>query len=203
MPVARFQFRYDPRSTAAVKAALDGVKFGVTNRVVKAAVAKQSRIAAKEAKQDAPRGPSGNLKRSIGVKFRSYKAAQVWVFAVGPRTHFEDVHPAVGPNGQIVYRKTVATKIAHLAEGGRRGVGVVKAKWLAFVTVRGNARAKRARKPDRVVYAKKVRAAHAFRFVERAYQRLVTRTGQIETDIVAGIKREAAKYAAKGKSIYA
>ena len=54
MPVG-ISITVDPRSVAAVKAALEGVKQGVQNRVVKAALAKQARKSARVVKDTAPR----------------------------------------------------------------------------------------------------------------------------------------------------
>jgi hypothetical protein len=177
-----FALKIDLRGDREVKAALDGVKEGVKNRVVKAAAAKQARKAARSAKQLAPRGPSGRLKASEGTKFKSYRDRAVWVYVVGARFGFAKV-----VNG----RKYDPVYYAHLVEGGRRNtVRPKKGKALKLHSLGGLVRGKASPYPGS-------------RFMERSWRSLSgSGLSEMKADILAGVAREAAKYASKGKTIY-
>lgn len=184
-----FTAKFDPRSVAAVQRALEGVKQGVANRVIKGAVAKQARLVARQAKAAAPRGPTGLVKRSIGSVYKVYKQKQVWVFVIGPRTRFT----AVSPTGE----KVSAVRVAHLAERGRARVSA-SAKLLRIPLLKGA----RKKSVKGFAFVKSVRPAAGTHFIEKAWHSLQGRKQQLSDDILKGIMREAAKYAAKGKSIY-
>jgi hypothetical protein len=183
----RFRVLIDPTSSAAVRAALDGVKRGVVNRVVKAAVARQARAASRIAKASAPRGPSGAFRRSLGMKFKSYRKAAVWVYLVGARFDVTGTDPNTG-------RRTVPAFYAHLAERGRRAVAAKKKTLLRFFPAG-------AKGP---VYSRAVRPARGTPAITRAWRsvRSGAAAAEIERDVLAGLKRIAAAYAARGKSIY-
>lgn len=199
----QLRFTLDLNSSAAVKAALDGVKRGVQNKVIKAAVQKQARAAAKVAKEHTPRGASGALKKSIGFIYRSYQSRTVWVFVIGSRKDgFDDWQPTVGKTGQVEYRRHVPHKIAHLAEYGRQALVPTAAKILSFVSLKGNRWQKRKRKEGPVVYTPRVKESRQSFFMRRGYTYLLGKKSAIMADIVAGIYAEARKYQAKGKSIY-
>lgn len=178
-----------------VAAALEGVKFGVANRVVKGAVAKVARRAAKDAKTKAPRGATGLVSKSIGTRYKSYRNSGVWVYAIGPRVGFR----TVGPGG----RPEVATKVAHFAERGRRAVSPKPGKTLAFYTLKGRAGGKGKRKVGSLIVTRKsVRPALGSFFMAAAWREVVVSKVALEREILAGVEREAMKYSAIGKSIY-
>lgn len=184
MASATFTARLDPREVRAITAALAGVKAGVANRVVKAAVAKVARGAAKQAKKLAPVGDSGLLRKSIGVKFLARKRAGTWEYRVGPRRGFARKGGGRGRD---------PVRYAHLAEFGRKAVAPKKKKALAIRPPAGG-----------VVVRRKAGAAAGRPFITPTWRDVQTRgTARIAADVRAGVAREAAKYKARGKSIYA
>lgn len=196
------QLHVDLTTSRAVQAAIDGVIEGVKNRVIKAAIGKAARIGAKVAKAGAPRGFTGLLKASEGTKYKSYRGGLVWMYAVGARMDgFDGMTP--GPRGM---RKHRPFKIAHFAESGRKAVQAKPGRFLAFYTLKGRftkaGKMVRKRKVDRLIFAEQVGPAAGFHFMQHAWNAVKAQEPQIEADILAGIYREAAKYAARGKSIY-
>ena len=123
------------------------------------------------------------LKRSIGIKYRAYRRTGGFVFAVGARMS------VVGVDADGL--KAWPFKYAHLVEGGRKAVRPKKKKVMGRNVAGG------------FVFIGKVGAAVPVkRFIRPAYERIVTLSGSfLRSEVSAGIAREAAKYAAKGKSI--
>jgi HK97 gp10 family phage protein len=72
-------------------AELDNVDRKVRRHALKTGVTKASRIVAKAAKQTAPVGETGQLKRSIGQKVKVYSGRGVIVGIIGPRKGFRIV----------------------------------------------------------------------------------------------------------------
>jgi len=191
----QMKFRVDPKLTAKSIAALEAVKYGVRNRILKAALAKPARKAAKEERAHAPRGPTGVLKKSMGTRYKSYQQHTVWVYAAGPRAGFEATNPATG--GRVV-----PTYYSHLAEGGRKANDALLAPYMRFALFKGHSMQKRGRKFSHWVYATHVRRAVGFYFAATAARSVVTGGKAVERDILIGIYNEAAKARVKGGSIF-
>lgn len=188
-----FSVKVDVNGVKAVERAFEGIKEGVRNRVLKASIGKVARRAARVAKQRAPRGPSGTLKKSIGAIYRSYRKGEVWLYVLGPRRGITGTAPH---QPQRRYPNFVPTRYGHLAERGR---GALRAKnyprMLFYPSPKAQHRIARV----------KVGPARGFRFMEKTYKLLDSPSARLTRflieDILAGIEREAAKYAAKGKSV--
>ncbi len=187
--------KIDLASLRSVQRALDKVKAGVANRVVKGAVAKAARSVARVARQDAPQGSVGVVRKSIGVKYKSYERGMVWAYLIGPRRGFR----MKGPGGKDV----VATRVGHFAEAGRKSIAPKPGTVLAFFTLKGSPASKRRRKVSGAIFTRKpVKAAAGFFFMQKAWGETKGLKTSIERDILAGVMREATKAAAAGKSIY-
>lgn len=201
------KFSLDLTTSRRVQAAIHGVLESVKNRVLKQAIAKVARAGAKYAKSKTPVGSTRFLRDSIGTKYKSYQRGLVWVYVIGPRKGMGGMGPGVPlPNGGVGARKYDPVKYAHLAERGRGPVVPKKAKMLAFFVLknrRKNAKTMTRRKISHAVFTKGVGPAKAQPFMKPAYGFLGTMRQSAIRDVLAGIQREAAKYAAKGKSIYA
>lgn len=202
----QIRMHVDLTTSAAVQRALQGVIEGVKNRVIKGAIGKAARVGARAAKTAAPRGQSGLLKASMGTKYKSYKGGLVWVYAIGSRmSGFDGTYQK--PGGRMAPHRPF--KIAHFAESGRKASVAKPGKMLAFYTLKGSAIASRAggrvrkRKLDRAVFKRSVAPAAGFHFMRSTWGVVLAEKSNIERNIVDGIQKEALKYAAKGKSIYA
>jgi hypothetical protein len=198
---------------------LRGVKFGVGNRVLVAALRKQASKATKIAKGLVKGNRTGILKKSIGAIYRKPRRGNVGggVFVVGPRKSFSGRIETPGQEsaftkywkakilrktGQKLKRPKLSksvirkfkglfidpTKYAHLVEKGRSAVSVKGKKVLSN---------------GEVTFGKSAKGVAARPFMRPASE-AVKQSGpaEIAADVKAGIAREAAKYAAKGKSIY-
>lgn len=199
------KFHLDLTTERAVQSALKDVIKGVQNRVLKSSIGKAARVGAKTAKMDAPRGQSGLLRASMGVKYKSYQGGNVWMFAVGSRMDgFDGIYEK--PGGRS--RKHRPFKIAHLAESGRGPSTPKPGGMFSFFTLKGSplpskrGGRSRARKLDQAVFTRSVAPAAGFHFMRSAFGVVQAQKSQIIRDIIDGIQKEAAKYAAKGKSIY-
>lgn len=95
-----------------VLANLDGVAKKVRKKAVRTGVAKAGRLLARAAKANSPQGGTGQLKRSIGSKVKTYPSGVV-VAIVGPRKGFA----VVDAKG----KKHDPANIAHLVEFGHAG----------------------------------------------------------------------------------
>lgn len=176
----------DKSTQRGVMRAIEGVKAGVANRVVKAALGKVARAAAKVAKARAPVGTTGQLKRSVGLSFKSQPKAGKWRYKVGPRRGYQ---------ATVAGRKVNTTRYAHLAEFGRKAVKPRKRAALRLRSLSDNGRA--------LVFTRAVRAAAPRPFLTPAWRQVAAGgLSRLAADVRAGISREAAKYAARGKSIY-
>ena len=192
-----------------VAAAIRGVKAGVANRVLKSAVSKQARKATKIAKSKLKGGRTGQLAKSIGYVYRVYRSKTIWVYVIGPRKGYRMRIDALPERSQkrlvrllgkrkrrkltaaqtrILLQKTVdPVKYAHLVEGGRKSVKPRARKILSDRTT---------------VFGKQARAVGAKPFMRPAATAIQSSGAEVLADVKAGIEREAAKYAKKGKSIY-
>jgi len=206
MPSAlTLNFHLDLSTSRRVQAALNGVIDGVRNRVLKQSIGKLARIGAKFAKARAPMGATRFLKNSIGTKYKAYQRGLSWVYVIGPRMNMGGLGPGVPlPGGGVAMRKYDPVRYSHLAEHGRGPVRVKKAKVLAFFTLHGKPWDKRRRKLADAIFTPVVRKAVGYPFIAPAYRYLGSSAMRrmVIQDILAGIQREAAKYQAKGKSIY-
>lgn len=199
------KFHLDLSASKQVQAALKGVIDGVRNRVLKQSIGKLARIGAKVAKAKAPMGATRFLKNSIGTKYKAFNRGLTWVYVIGPRMNMGGMGPGVPqPGGAIGMRKYDPVRYSHLAEHGRGPVTVKKAKTLAFYTLKGNSTSKRRRGIAGEVFTRAVGPALGQPFIGPAYRHIGTGAMKrfVIQDILAGIQREAAKYQAKGKSIY-
>ena len=193
-----------------IAAALRGVKAGVANRVLKAAVAKQARKATKVAKSKLKGKRSGQLAKSIGYIYRTYRKKLIWVYVIGPRTKLFrltlDKLPEPAQRRMIRYlgkqrRRKLTTrqtrvllrrvvdpaKYAHLVEGGRKAV---------------RPKNKRVLSDRSMVFGRSARAVAERPFMRPAAASIANSVNEVLVDVKEGIMREAAKYAKKGKSIY-
>lgn len=190
----QFRLSIDPMSSRAVQAALDGVKAGVQNVVLKGGVGKAARQGAKQAKQAIKPGPTGAYKASIGTKFKSYKSRTVWVFVIGPRKNMARPNPRPFKKGKTF--DFDPARYGHLVEGGRKSVRPTMAAMMRFhPRPKGN---------KLVFTTRPVRAVPGKRQIENQY--IWLRSGAafkiIESECLRLFAQVAARYAAKGKSIY-
>jgi hypothetical protein len=172
---------------AEVKAALEGVKEGVKNRVLKDAVKKVGSRGNKKSKESLRHRRTRQLYRSIGLRPKSYKRGAVFLVVIGPRRGFK----IMGPDGKSIN----PTQYAHLVERGRKALKPTAKQALTFVITRGRGKGS-------MRFARKVRAFRGTPFMGPSleYMRLVAPWMTRQT-LVEGIAREAAKYAARGKTI--
>lgn len=189
-------FQIDREAQRAIGRAIDGVKAGVANRVVKQAIAKVARAAAKTAKALAPVGKWGALKRAIGTSYRGQPKAGRWTYKVGARR---------GYSGFVMGRRVDATRYVHLAEFGRKAVRPSSSKAMPIGVAKEGGRDAKGRFLKQVIvttFARYARAARGRPFLTPAW-RSVEAGGlsRLAADVRAGIIREAQKYAARGKSI--
>lgn len=204
----KLQLKVGLSGGAETAAAFAGVKTGVRNRVLKAACGKQARKAVKVAKAYLSRRRTGQLGRSIGSVYKSYRSGDVWLYVAGPRKGFKvrvsDL-TAAGPRvalkklgkrsrAGLTERQALRflqsyvdpAKYAHLVEGGRKAVRPVTKRVLAG---------------GGVVYGKSAFGVQPRPFMHPAAAAVAGSKAEMVADVRAGIDREAAKYAAKGKTI--
>jgi hypothetical protein len=180
---------------AAVQSALAGVKKGVANRVLRSAIAKMARIGAKAAKSNIRRERTGSLRKSIGIRSRTYRGGESQIAVIGARRSFR----TVGDDGKTVN----PAKYSHLLERGRKAV-VAKGGGLSFTVGAVRAKGRRAAVPGQKIVVKRVRAFTGDPFMEPAVPAVQSAySSQFVRDVREGLAREVAKYAAKGKSVYA
>lgn len=191
----RFQAYVDPTSDRAVRAALEGIKQGVRNKVVKGGVGKVARIAAKQVKASIPKGPTGAYKAAVGVKYKSYRGAAVWVYIIGARKGMARPNPRPFAKG---YSPAAfdPVKYGHLVEGGRKSVGPVRARMLRFYPQPKGLNLVFTRRP-----VAPVAGGHQIR---KQRDWLQSQGGAIAVaETLRLFDRECARYAAKGKSVFA
>ncbi|MGL6072631.1 MAG: HK97 gp10 family phage protein [Fimbriiglobus sp.] len=169
--------------TRQTENALQGVKAGVKNRVLKRALRQVSSSAAKVAKSRIRGKRTGALKRSLGVKYKSYRSSGVFVFAIGPRKGYRTSDAAGGSIDPARY--------AHFAERGRKAVVVKKARMLA-------------NRAGRIFFGKRVEAAQGIPFMRPAFAHAQAESGGsgFRGKVAEGVRLEAGKHGRKGKSIY-
>ncbi|MBN2024080.1 MAG: HK97 gp10 family phage protein [Pirellulales bacterium] len=195
--VGNIQIGIDVRGDVEAKALLDALPFRVYRRVLRSAVAKATRPIVRDAKALAPKrnrtvdeqgrevGPTGLLRKSLGFVIRTYLTRGVVLGVIGPRKGFRTIIDG-RPRDPIHY--------AHLVEFGYR---IARGGTLA-TTTGGDARAARKDK-------KKHKGVHVATHLARPFLRPAHKSNErramstIEREVAAGIKREAAKLAAKGK----
>lgn len=191
----QFRAYVDPTSDRAVRAALEGIKAGVRNKVVKGGVGKVARMGAKQAKASIPKGPTGAYKAAIGVKYQSYRKAAVWVFVIGARKGMARPNPRPFAKG---YSPATfdPVKYGHLVEGGRKSVGPVNARMLRFYP--------RPKGLNLVFTRKPVAPVAGGHQIRKQRDWLQSQGGAIAVaETLRLFQAEAAKYAAKGKSVLA
>lgn len=127
-------------------ASLAGLGRTVRNQILRKALDKATQPMLKRAKQLAPRGPTGLLRKSLGRKIKTYRRSGVVVAILGPRKGFRKV-----VNGKPVD----PVRYAHLVELGRGAVAVKKARILSSGTK---------------VFGRRVRPAPAKPFLKPAFQ---------------------------------
>lgn len=130
---------------------LAGWKPSARRRIVRPGVRKAASIVSKAAKARAPVG-SGLLKKSIGVKMRTYRDGTV-VGVVGPRHGFKRAVSGSGRSRTIVTKKNVSefhnslvrvraqnpVKYAHLVHGGTQPHAIGKGSQIVRSRVEGSA----------------------------------------------------------------
>ena len=167
---------------ADIAAAFKGVKEGVKNRVVKTAMRGLASRANKRAKAGVAKGPTGQLKRSIGIKYRSYRSKGIWVFLIGPRRGYRTIGKDGRPVNPIHY--------AHLVERGRAAIRPIKKTVLA-------------NRAAGVVFGRRVAPVAARPFMSPALQDMqLAAPGHLRSQIPRLLAAEVARYAKRGKSIY-
>lgn len=95
---------------------------GVEKRAHRAALSAGGRIIAKAAKRKAPKGETGLLKKSIGMKFLPARGKSQPIAIIGPRRGFKGT-PKVVTDRQTGQQKTITpdpVRYAHLVEKGTR-----------------------------------------------------------------------------------
>jgi hypothetical protein len=188
MPVA-IRTGLEVRGLPEVRAALAGVKDGVQNRVVKKGLDAVAKPTLKKAKAYERRKRTRQLQKSLGIRPRAYGrgATRNYVVVVGPRRGFT----IVGPDG----RRIDPAKYGHLVEKGRKAVRAGRGSVLTWVVARGRGKGGR-------VFTRSVRAFPGDPFMGPAneYLKLIA-PGILSTVIPPAVAAEAARYAAKGKSV--
>lgn len=195
----RFSVSVAVKGDPAVAAAIEGVKVGVANAVLRPALRKAAQIGKQKAKRFlkpskrptgrrrsgkrfAPDRSTGTLKRSIGVVYRPYRKGQSFVFVIGPRMGMG----AVAKDGRYLD----PVQYAHLKEGGRKAVRPTNKKVMA-----SSATGK--------IFGKKAAAVMPAPFMKPASEYIaLVAPAILHRDVPAGIAKIAAKYRAKGKTIY-
>ena len=194
--------------------AVRGVKFGVGNRVLVQELRKVASKGVRFAKSLLGSKRTGILGKSLGYVYRKPKRSDSGggAYAIGPRRSFSvTIQPPPGRLKKRLLRvigkkpaktpklskKVIAVfkgkrispaRYAHLVEGGRRAVGPKKARMMS---------------DGQTIFGSKAQAVQAKPFMRPANAMIQqTGPGEIAAGVRAGITREAAKYAAKGKSIY-
>lgn len=191
----QFRAYVDPASDRAVRAALEGVKQGVRNKVVKGGVGKAARMAARRAKASIPKGPTGAYKASIGVKFKSYRGAAVWVYVIGPRKGMARPNPRPFAKGYSP-ASFDPVRYGHLVEGGRKAVGPAAARFLRFYPRPKGLALVFTRRP-----VAPVAGGHQIR---KQRDWLAAQGGAVAVaETLRLFQQEAARYAAKGKGVFA
>lgn len=177
----------DLEGLPVLKEALEGVKVGVRNQVVRGVVRNLASAANKRAKSGQKRKRTGQLRKSLGLRPRSYRR-KVYVVVVGPRRGFE----VRGPNGERVD----PAKYAHLVERGRKANRPTRGRVMTFVVGRG-------RKAGRV-FTRFVKAFRGDPFMGPAaeYVKLIA-PNLLSTQVPPALEKVVARYAAKGKSVMA
>lgn len=112
---------------------LDGLGRTLRNKILRKAVNASARIMLKAARSLAPRG-TGLLKKSLGVRIKTYQKSGAVVAIIGPRTGFKKTRQ--GKTLTAFGKKMKAsgqnpTKYVHLIEFGRAEVRVKKKKVLS------------------------------------------------------------------------
>ena len=107
-----------------------GIKRNVRTRILRRAVSKAARLILKDAKARVATR-TGLLKKSLGIKVKTYRQSGVVVAIIGPRTGFKR-HVTL-PDGTIEVENP--TVIAHLVEKGRQAVFIKTAKILSNGTI--------------------------------------------------------------------
>lgn len=197
-----FTINVSTRGSLRAAMALNNVKKGVKNRVMHQALMKVGSLVSKRAKAYVVPRRTGLLKRAIGVVARKYKGGERRAVVVGARRQFTGMVMSGG-----FHRKIKASRYTHLVEKGRKRVVAKGRRPLAIPITAGTKKVPRhniyiARRVS-IVRAWSARAvapephiAPAWRYTRTAGRRIVINS------MIAGIKREAAKAAARGKSIY-
>lgn len=194
MSGVRFKAEYSGDVVRQVQVALEGVKVGVQNTVLRAAIRKACGPLAKAAKQNAPTrkrrakdGPTGLLKKSIGFRVVRTKRGVI-VGLVGSRRRF------MGYAGK---KKRVPANYAHLVEFGHRiAVGG------KLLRIEQPGKRRRSQANETIVGSSGFVPGRPFmRPAWTAGKRQAQET--IRNEVRLGIARIAKRYAAKGKSIYA
>src|SRR6185369_7962783 len=122
-----FSIRGEIDGLGEVLGKLRSLRDSMQRRVLRTAVTKAARVAAKAAKAKAPKD-SGLLKKSIGSKVVTYPATNTVVAIIGPRKGFkQQVTGKV--SGQT--RTEDPALIGHLLEFGRKAVRVKSKKVLS------------------------------------------------------------------------
>mgnify|MGYP006935485075 CR=1 FL=1 len=106
-------------------AALNSLGGTQLNKIVRAAETKAMRPMAKSAKANAP-VETGTLKKSIGVKTKTYRRSGTVVTVVGPRIGFEREVTVETPTGERIREVRNPSKYAHLVEFGTAAHAVKK-----------------------------------------------------------------------------
>jgi HK97 gp10 family phage protein len=117
-----------------VLAKLNEVERKVRTKILRDALGEAARLILRSAKAKVPRGETGLLRRSLGIKMKVYRKSGAVVALVGPRTGFRKskggrVRTALGDKFAAAGVKPHL--YAHLVEKGRRAVTVQTAKVLS------------------------------------------------------------------------
>jgi hypothetical protein len=170
--------------------ALESIKVGIANRLLRQAANKLASRGNKTARAKLTRKRTRALRRSLGTKGRSYKG--VYFVAVGPRRGFKTEDEFGRPVDPVHY--------AHLVERGRKEVRPKKGKYLVIPVVQGG---RAAVKTKSLLFVRSARAVAASPFLGPAYDDARSRALDVAGPVIRdGIIREAAKAKAKGKTIY-
>ena len=139
-----FKFKATVRGLEGIFAELRGVDAKVRKKILRKAVGEASKIVLRDAKSRVPVA-TGQLRKSLGRRVKTYRGSGVVVVLVGPRTGFKT---------QVGDKTVNPTQYAHLVEKGTRAVqarpflrpaldnneGVIRAK-IAEVVAEGIANA--------------------------------------------------------------
>lgn len=171
---------FDVENATALYDFFDGVKVGVANRVLKRMLNRLALRGSRKAKDFLKPKRSGQLRKSLGTRFRKYQGGTLFAYIVAPRKGYAT---------RDRYGNRIDPRYyAHLVEKGRKAVQPKKAKVMS---------------DGRLVYGLRARAVGAEPFMEPARKDIRSVSGRmLKAELKDGLQMIEAQYQRRGKSIH-